>query len=331
MQAGLDAAAPRHQRVFAMHLVRARPFYGYHPDERLFVKILMWVRRAPARSLALNSTSHGSATTHAETLPPYLELVWEHTAIELLQVLNSPRHSAQQAAHASPGTTPQTSAGPPSCCRCGVATRTKAVSFVRFCARQNMTGDPPLSWPSTRQAGAVFGKRLQPYEAHIPFHLQIKIDLNLAGMSWLRLSEVLLPSATHVDSPKPLTWWQGCAEPMRCLYAKTGALPAAPAGEARAAAARVEGHPHPGAVRARHPSRCIFPNMLLRRPLSQPHLAAHPEPCWHIRRGNTQGACSPSCAAGVGSTVYAEEEQTQCLPVAAAGLYDGHVPMHLEP
>lgn len=43
MQAGLDAAAPRHQRVFAMHLVRACPFYGYHPDERLFIKIMMWV------------------------------------------------------------------------------------------------------------------------------------------------------------------------------------------------------------------------------------------------------------------------------------------------
>ena len=32
--------------------------------------------------------------------------------------------------------------------------------------------------------------QMQPYESHIPFPLQIKIDLNLAGMNWLRLSQV---------------------------------------------------------------------------------------------------------------------------------------------
>lgn len=40
------------------------------------------------------------------------------------------------------------------------------------------------------QGGAILGRRLQPYEAHLPFLLQIKIDLNLAGMGWLRLSRV---------------------------------------------------------------------------------------------------------------------------------------------
>ncbi len=40
------------------------------------------------------------------------------------------------------------------------------------------------------QAGGVMGKSLQPYEAHVPFLLQLKIDLNLAGMGWLHLSQV---------------------------------------------------------------------------------------------------------------------------------------------
>jgi len=40
------------------------------------------------------------------------------------------------------------------------------------------------------QGGGVVGKSLQPYEAHVPFLLQIKIDLNLAGMGWLHLSQV---------------------------------------------------------------------------------------------------------------------------------------------
>ena len=35
------------------------------------------------------------------------------------------------------------------------------------------------------------GKSMQPYEAHIPFLLQLKIDLNLAGMGWLHLSQVM--------------------------------------------------------------------------------------------------------------------------------------------
>lgn len=41
MHAGLEAGAQRHQRVFSVQLVRACPFYGYHPGERLFMKIIM--------------------------------------------------------------------------------------------------------------------------------------------------------------------------------------------------------------------------------------------------------------------------------------------------
>ncbi len=40
------------------------------------------------------------------------------------------------------------------------------------------------------------GKDLQPYEAHVPFLLQLKIDLNLAGMGWLHLSQVAIMSCT---------------------------------------------------------------------------------------------------------------------------------------
>lgn len=41
MHAGLESGAQRHQRVFAVQLVRATPYYGYHPDETLFMKIIM--------------------------------------------------------------------------------------------------------------------------------------------------------------------------------------------------------------------------------------------------------------------------------------------------
>lgn len=44
--------------------------------------------------------------------------------------------------------------------------------------------------------------QMQPYESHIPFPLQIKIDLNLAGMNWLRLSEVRL---AHSSTQRCLT------------------------------------------------------------------------------------------------------------------------------
>lgn len=42
----------------------------------------------------------------------------------------------------------------------------------------------------------MVGKNLQPYEAHVPFLLQLKIDLNLAGMGWLHLSQVHILSCT---------------------------------------------------------------------------------------------------------------------------------------
>ena len=47
------------------------------------------------------------------------------------------------------------------------------------------------------QAGGVVGKSLQPYEAHVPFLLQLKIDLNLAGMGWLHLSQVTCRMYTY--------------------------------------------------------------------------------------------------------------------------------------
>jgi hypothetical protein len=43
----------------------------------------------------------------------------------------------------------------------------------------------------------VAGRRWQPFEAHIPFMLQLKIDFNLAGMGFLRLSRV------HFRAPLP--------------------------------------------------------------------------------------------------------------------------------
>ena len=43
----------------------------------------------------------------------------------------------------------------------------------------------------------MVGKNLQPYEAHVPFLLQLKIDLNLAGMGWLHLSQVAYHELHH--------------------------------------------------------------------------------------------------------------------------------------
>ena len=36
-----EPGSARKQVVFSVQLVRARPFYGFHADERLFIKILL--------------------------------------------------------------------------------------------------------------------------------------------------------------------------------------------------------------------------------------------------------------------------------------------------
>eukprot|EP00798_Chlamydomonas_sp_ICE-L_P022555 gene22555-29680_t len=41
------------------------------------------------------------------------------------------------------------------------------------------------------QAGAVMGRKFQSFESHIPFLLQLKIDFNLTGMGFIKLSKVL--------------------------------------------------------------------------------------------------------------------------------------------
>ena len=50
------------------------------------------------------------------------------------------------------------------------------------------------------QSGAVLGRRWQPHEAHVPFLLQFKLDFNLYGMGWVRLSRGrfrTLPAEAH--------------------------------------------------------------------------------------------------------------------------------------
>ena len=41
------------------------------------------------------------------------------------------------------------------------------------------------------QSGAVLGRRFQPYESHVPYLLQVKVDFNLYGMGFLRLAKAL--------------------------------------------------------------------------------------------------------------------------------------------
>ena len=54
------------------------------------------------------------------------------------------------------------------------------------------------------QSGVVLGRKFQPYESHIPYLLQVKIDYNLHGMGWVRLDTVMfrrgLPDIVHVQS-----------------------------------------------------------------------------------------------------------------------------------
>lgn len=59
-------------------------------------------------------------------------------------------------------------------------------------------------------SGAVLGLKLQPYEAHIPYLLQFKLDWNLYGMAHLVLRAVRFrrdpkPASHPLRSPPP-TW-----------------------------------------------------------------------------------------------------------------------------
>ena len=54
-------------------------------------------------------------------------------------------------------------------------------------------------------AGAVLNRSFQPYESHVPYLLQLKIDLNLQGMGYLNLGKALfrgeLPAARAAHRP----------------------------------------------------------------------------------------------------------------------------------
>lgn len=42
------------------------------------------------------------------------------------------------------------------------------------------------------RSGAIMATHFQPFEAHVPYKLQVFIDYNLYGMGWLELEDALL-------------------------------------------------------------------------------------------------------------------------------------------
>ncbi|GAX80194.1 hypothetical protein CEUSTIGMA_g7632.t1 [Chlamydomonas eustigma] len=58
------------------------------------------------------------------------------------------------------------------------------------------------------QSGLVMKRCFQPYESHVPFLLQIKIDLNLFGMGHIRLSRVLFRDPLPIQSRPTRKGWR---------------------------------------------------------------------------------------------------------------------------
>lgn len=108
-----SSTSSRRQRVFGATLVRGIPFYGYHPEERPFIKLMLYEPKDVKKAASL-----------------------------LL-------------------------------------------------------------------AGAVLGRSFQPYESHVPYLLQFKIDLNLQGMGYLTLSKGLFRGKLPVE---PAVHRQGWAQ-----------------------------------------------------------------------------------------------------------------------
>lgn len=53
MLSHLQENAPKRQRVFGATLVRGRPFYGYHGDDAVFVKVMLLNPRDAQRAAGL--------------------------------------------------------------------------------------------------------------------------------------------------------------------------------------------------------------------------------------------------------------------------------------
>ena len=58
MQQHQEPGSGRKQVVHAVQLVRAIPFYGYHPDERLFIKIVLYNPGQVTRIATLLQVTH---------------------------------------------------------------------------------------------------------------------------------------------------------------------------------------------------------------------------------------------------------------------------------
>ena len=70
------------------------------------------------------------------------------------------------------------------------------------------------------QNGGVAGRRWQPFEAHIPFMLQLKIDFNLAGMGFLRLARANFRPPLPPSGARRGAHW--CTSPLVVTYEPGG-------------------------------------------------------------------------------------------------------------
>ena len=144
--------------------------------------------------------------------PPGGEVDERAAALAVARALDAALGAARGAGGAAAGQPPQQ---PPS----GPRRRTVDVTLVRGRDFYGYHADEALFWrialadpgdvrrsADAARAGALPGGPCQPYEAHLPFLLQFKVDHGLAGMAWARVASGAARPPL-VAAPPARGWW----------------------------------------------------------------------------------------------------------------------------
>lgn len=157
-----EVAHAKAQHVFAVTLVKAGCFYGYNAAEEPFLRVCLC-------ALALHAALHFGAQLH---------VVRSHLVFAAYSALCSRSYLSRVRL-------------PDRACK----------HLLALCPPCRLRPAAVAKAADALVSGAVMGLKLQPFEAHIPYLLQFKIDMNLYGMSHLLCRAVFFRRDPPQDAP----------------------------------------------------------------------------------------------------------------------------------
>ncbi|MCO5600145.1 hypothetical protein L7F22_054253 [Adiantum nelumboides] len=174
-------AGAKRQHIYSCSLVRGRKFYGFHIEEQLFVKIVLYsaVPAAERVHRRFYDTWHDPHDTEAPIAEVMDTISQPSESLAISEILIADTASSALLLD-------DNNKG----CTLDSRDRNGALDNIFLTTKRRYYPQEVPRLSELLLGGGILNRRFQPYESHIPFLLQVMVDHNLAGMGHVHLSDI---------------------------------------------------------------------------------------------------------------------------------------------